>query len=171
VKKIIIIIVVSVLVLAGGGAGGWWWWSHRAAAAAAAEGEEGDGAGTSAGSPSKKVSPEETAAIPLEPFLVNLADKDASRFLRVSLQLVVDNKEFGEAMTAKGGHGGADAHAVVKAKLRSAVLELLTTQTSEHLVTPEGKAELKKKIAEHASEVLEETEVVDVLFTDFVVQF
>ena len=38
---------------------------------------------------------EETAVIPLEPFLVNLADKDASRFLRVSLQLVIDSKELG----------------------------------------------------------------------------
>jgi flagellar FliL protein len=174
VKKIIIIIVVAVVVLAGGGAGGWWWWSQRAAAAEAAEGGKGEGEDATHGEKDKgkkKVPAEETAVIPLEPFLVNLADKDASRFLRVSLQLVIDSKELGEAMTAKGGHGGEDAHAVVKARLRSTILELLTTKTSEHLVTTEGKAELKKEIAEHATEVLEEAEVVDVLFTDFVVQF
>jgi flagellar FliL protein len=173
VKKIIIILVVAVVVLAGGGAGGWWWWSQRAAAAAAAE-EAGEGHGENPGEKGKskkKASPEETAAIPLEPFLVNLADRDASRFLRVSLQLVIDNKELAEALTAKGGHGGEDAHAVVKARLRSSILELLTTKTSEHLVTPEGKAELKTEIAARATEVLEEAEVVDVLFTDFVVQF
>jgi flagellar FliL protein len=172
VKKVIVI-VVAVLVLAGGGAGGWWWWSQRAQAAT----DEGQGDHDEEGSASdatgkkRKVSAEETGAIPLEPFLVNLADKDASRFLRVSLQLVVDDKDFAEAMSAKAGHGGEDAHALVKTRLRSTILELLTTKTSEHLVTTEGKAALKAEIAERATEVLEKAEVIDVLFTDFVVQF
>jgi flagellar basal body-associated protein FliL len=37
-------------------------------------------------------------------------------------------------------------------------------------VTPEGKTELKKAIAEHATAVLKK-EVRDALFSDFVVQF
>jgi flagellar FliL protein len=154
VKKIIII-SVAVLVLAGGGGGAWFWWSTRAAAAADAH----------------KVAeaPKETAIVALEPFLINLADKDAARFLRVTLQLVIDDKELAEAFAAK--HEGADAHQVEKVRLRSALLELLTTQTSDRLVTSEGKTALKKAIAERASTVLEETKVVDVLFTDFVVQF
>jgi flagellar protein FliL len=62
---------------------------------------------------------------------------------------------------------------VAKARVRSSVLEFLTTQTAEHLVTPEGKAELKKEIAERATHALEHehVKVADVLFTEFVVQF
>jgi flagellar basal body-associated protein FliL len=50
------------------------------------------------------------------------------------------------------------------------VLEHLTTLESATLVTPEGKTELKKQIAERTSAVLH-LEIRDVLFTDFVVQF
>jgi flagellar FliL protein len=156
VKKAIVI-GVAVLVLAGGGAGGWWWFSQRAQAAAAG------------GEQKKPAPPAETAVVALDPFLVNLADTEASRFLRTTIELVVDDKELAEAFGAKGEHG--DAHAVDKVRLRSAILELLTTQTSERLVTSEGKAELKKAIAERAGHVLEGAKVVDVLFTDFVVQF
>ncbi len=54
---------------------------------------------------------------------------------------------------------------------RSAMLEVLTTQTSDVLVTPEGKAALRAAIIEKLGHVVEEFEVVDVLFSDFVVQF
>ena len=54
--------------------------------------------------------------------------------------------------------------------MRSAILEVLTTKTSDTLVTADGKTALKEAIAKRSSEVLE-LEVTDVLFTDFVVQF
>jgi flagellar FliL protein len=165
VKKIIVI-VMAVLLVAGGGAGGWWWWSQRAQAATADD--HGDGHSNTSKAKKGHAS-SETGAVVLEPFLVNLADKDASRFLRVSLQLVVDHKELAEAMNAKGEEGAE--HAVTKARLRSSILELLTTKTSDALVTTEGKAALKKEIASRATGILGEAEVVDVLFTDFVVQF
>ena len=56
-------------------------------------------------------------------------------------------------------------------RVRSTILELLTQQTADQLVTPEGKAALKKAIGEHLETLLEDTEVTDVLFSDFVVQF
>jgi flagellar protein FliL len=166
VKKLLVI-GCAVLLLAGGGAGGWWWWVSRAAAA------DGDQAGEQrepSGKKGRKVSAHETAAVALDPFLVNLADRDASRFLRVTLQLVVDNPELARALAGKG-HTTPGPHDLEKVRLRSAVLELLTTQRADRLVTPEGKEELKRAIADRASEVLEQAEVVDVLFTDFVVQF
>ena len=54
---------------------------------------------------------------------------------------------------------------------RSTILELLTTQTSDELVTPEGKAALRKSIKESVEQAPCDTEVIDVLFSDFVVQF
>jgi flagellar FliL protein len=141
------IIIIAVVVLGGAGGGGFWWWkkSHAEAATATPESKHDTA----------------TGVVAMEPFLVNLADKEASRFLRVTLRLVVDTekeaKEIGETP-------------VELARARSSILEVLATQQSAALVTPEGKAELKKTIAEHVSAAWKK-EVRDVLFTDFVVQF
>ena len=156
VKKIILIVIV-VLVLAGGG-GGAYWWMHRAEAAQAAEGAPAEDKHAAA----KEAEPEETGLLPLDPFLVNLADKESPRFLRATVQIVISDKKVAEEMTE---------HDVVKVRMRSSILELLTEQTSELLVTPEGKAALKKSIIERASKILTEAKVVDVLFSEFVVQF
>lgn len=100
--------------------------------------------------------------VSFEPFVVNLADTDASRFLRVKVQLVVGSPEEATQM----------AESPVKlGRARSAILELLTTQQSATLVTQEGKAALRKAIAEQVKPGIGEIEIVDVLFSDFVVQF
>ena len=54
---------------------------------------------------------------------------------------------------------------------RSIILELLTTQTSDAVVTPEGKASLRAAIVEKVSHDVPGFKVLDVLFSDFVVQF
>jgi len=155
VKKIILIVIV-VLVLAGGG-GGAYWWMHRAEAAPAAEGE-----GAEKPAAAEATDPSDTGLMVLDPFLVNLADKDSPRFLRATVQIVISDKKVAEEMTE---------HDVVKVRMRSSILELLTEQTSDTLVTPEGKTALKKAITERASKILTEAKVVDVLFSEFVVQF
>jgi flagellar FliL protein len=101
-------------------------------------------------------------ALPLAPFTVNLADTDSSRFLRVSMQLVVDD----ESQVTK-----IEADALRGAQVRSVVLELLTQQTAESLNTPEGKHALKAAIMTRASVALQPAKVTDVLFSDFVIQF
>lgn len=101
-------------------------------------------------------------ALPLAPFTVNLADTDSSRFLRVSMQLVIDD----EAQVKK-----IEVDALRSAQVRSAVLELLTQQTAESLNTPEGKTALRHAIITRASAALQPAKVTDVLFSDFVIQF
>ena len=54
-------------------------------------------------------------------------------------------------------------------RVRSAIIELLTTQTSAALATPEGRAELKKSIAQTTAQIAH-VDVRDVLFKEFVVQ-
>jgi len=155
VKKILVFVTLG-LVLTGGGGAGAWWWFHRAEAAAPTDGH----------APSAKaeaeVDPHDSGVLVMEPFLVNLADQDAPRFLRATLRLIVADKEHAE-------HLAEDE--VAKARIRSAVLELLTTQKSSDLVTPEGKSALKKSIVGATSKILTEAKVVDVLFSEFVVQF
>jgi flagellar protein FliL len=142
--RALLFIVLGLVVLGGAGGGGFWWWKHSAQAE---------------GAPKPKK--EATGILSLEPFVVNLADREASRFLRVTIKLVVDTEHEAKEI---------EEHPVSKNRIRSAVLELLSAQQSTKLVTPEGKAELKKLVAERASEVAH-TEIHDVLFTDFVVQF
>jgi flagellar FliL protein len=114
--------------------------------------------------------PPPTHIVAMEPFVVNLADQGASRYLRVNLSLVVEGEDAAkEGGEGEGGGGGAEE--VEKARLRSTILETLSQQTSDHLVTPDGKAELKKTIAEKAHEAAEQLKVKDVLFSEFVVQF
>ena len=144
--KGLVVIIAAVLLLGGAGGGGFWYWKKSHAQTADEKPE-----------PPKQA----TGVVPMEPFLVNLADKEASRFLRVTLQLVVDDEAEAKEI---------EESPVDQARARSTILELLATKESAHLVTPEGKTELKKEIAEHTSAVLKR-EVRDVLFTDFVVQF
>jgi flagellar FliL protein len=144
----LLLLAPLVVVLAGVPAGAYFW-MHRGAA----NGEGG-------AAPAEK--PENFGVMPLDPFTVNLADKEAPRFLRVTVQLVINEKSAIEELKKD---------ALKQAQLRSSLLELLTQQLAEHLNSPEGKAELKKAIAARASESLKPLKVTDVLFSDFVVQF
>jgi len=144
--KTMILIVVALLVVGGGG-GGAWWWMHRGGAVEAAP---------------KEPALETRGLIKFEPFMVNLADEGGSRFLKATISLVVE-----DAATAKK----IEEAPVVASRLRSDILELLTEQSAPPLVTPEGKESLKNAIKARTSAALEDKKVVDVLFSEFVVQF
>jgi flagellar FliL protein len=148
---------LGLLLLGGVGAGAWWWFSRNAAAHAATD---ADTKGHEKAGEHADLS--DSGVLTLEPFLVNLADPEAPRFLRATLALVITDKEHAL-------HLSEDA--VAKARIRSAVLELLATQKSSDLVTPEGKAALKKSILASSASIVTEAKVVDVLFSEFVVQF
>jgi flagellar basal body-associated protein FliL len=140
---------VATLLLAGGSAGGFFWWRARVAAEPVAAGAHEEATLSAAG------------VVTLEPFIVNLADTDGSRFLRVQLRLLV------------AGHREAkeiQENEVTVLRLRSAILELLSVQMADRLVSQDGKAALKKTIADRASS-LTGVKVIDVLFSEFVVQF
>ena len=162
-KSTRLIVAAAVLVVAlGAGGGGFYWYTTRAAAGeAGSEGHEED-----AGKKAKSGGPERLMAF--EPFVVNLADAAAARFLRANIQLVVS----GGADDGGEGHG-PKGPSVEMMRARSAILELLSGETSDQLNTPDGKAALKKRIIERISDLLEHShiEVEDVLFSDFVIQF
>lgn len=110
----------------------------------------------------KDVSPKERGLVSFDPFVANLADEGGRRFVRVTVQLVV-----GDALQATE----MSATPVLAMQARAIILELLGMQFADALVTPEGKVALRQAIAERVAEALHEIEVVDVLFSDFVVQF
>jgi flagellar FliL protein len=140
------LIAGAVALLAAGGGASYWFLLKPAPAESAAH---------AAPAPKRGI-------VSFDPFVVNLADPGGSRFLRLSMQLVVKDAAQATEM---------EESKVALMQARSATLEVLTTQTSDVLVTPEGKAKLRAALIEKLGHVAEEFEVVDVLFSDFIVQF
>jgi flagellar FliL protein len=115
--------------------------------------------------------PVTTHAMVLEPLLVNLADAGGSSYLRIALTLRVADiadKKGAKAKDEKSKNDkGADE---TVAAVRDTVLMVLGQQTADDLLATDGKAhlkaELKKALAEHNADL----KVMDVFFTDFLVQ-
>ncbi len=138
---------IGALVVVLGGAGAAWWMFGGSTTEAAAAAE-----------------PELAArgVFAFEPFLVNLADEGGQRFLKATVSLVVENPEEAKHI---------EEAPVLVAHIRSAIIEVLTQQTAPALVTPEGKTALKQAIKDRTSPLLPDKKVLDVLFSEFVVQF
>ena len=139
-----LIVVLAVLILAGGGSAAAWRMTRHSAPAA------------------EKAPEVEHGLISFEPFVVNLADQGGSRFLRVSVRLVIGSVVEAEKIQKSD---------VALMRVRSGIIELLTQQTADTLVTVEGKAALKLAIAARVEPLIQPAKVTDVLFSDFVVQF
>jgi flagellar FliL protein len=95
---------------------------------------------------------------PLDPFLANLADENAARYLKLSLQV-----EFVDA----------DPPAAFDARLpqiRDVILTLVTSKTFADIRTPEGKERLREDIIDRINHVLAKDAVKSVYFTEFIVQ-
>ena len=104
---------------------------------------------------------EKGGALPLDPFVVNLADTDANRFLRIRVSLMVDNKASIKELTE---------NTALQMKVRDVVLQMLTVRTSQDLMTEEGKAKLREEIHEKLTGYFKKPTLVDVMFTEFVIQ-
>ncbi len=141
-----LMIILLVLALGAGGGGAYWWLSRTPGVEAAP----------------REIPLSERGLVPFEPFMVNLADGGGSRFLKVNLQLVLDSPKSADKVTSTP---------VVISRIRSEILELLTEQSGAALVTADGKAALKTAIGGRLEPVLEGGKVIDVLFSEFVVQF
>lgn len=140
------ILIVTTLMVTLGGAGGAWWVLGSSTEAA------------EAGEPAL----EARGVVAFEPFLVNLADLGGNRFLKATIQIVLESPEDAAHIAETP---------VVVMHLRSAILELLTQQSASALVTPEGKDALKQAIQARTTPLLGDRKVLDVLFSEFVVQF
>ena len=104
---------------------------------------------------------ENWAALPLDPFVVNLADADAARYLRIRISLMIDDK-------AELSH--VEENKALQLKLRDVILQMLTQKTSRELIGEEGKNKLREEIRLKVSTFFKKPKVVDVMFTDFVIQ-
>ncbi|MBI5268583.1 MAG: flagellar basal body-associated FliL family protein [Burkholderiales bacterium] len=140
-KKLIIIVaaVVALLGIAGGGAA--IFLKQKAAAAAAAEEEEGDDAPAAPAKAAKARKDDKHTPpvfVPLDPFVVNLADREADRFAQVGITLEVEDAKVGDEIKA------------YMPAIRNNILLLLAHKTSQELMEAEGKELLAKEVKREA---------------------
>lgn len=144
-KKLIVIIAAVVLLLAAGGGGAAWYLMKKkaaeAAAAAAAEAEEGgegEDAAAKADAAEAKVPKADLkhapTFVPLDPFTVNLADRDAERYAQVGMTL--------ELIDAKAG----DLLKAYMPAIRNNILLVLASKTAGELMEHEGKVRLATEV-------------------------
>lgn len=114
------------------------------------------------------VVPVASHVVALEPMVVNLADADGRSYLRaaVSLRIRDEVKPKGEAEEKPKDKTDTSATAA----LRDSTLSVLSDQTAQALSLPKGREALKKKLSEEYVRRNAEITVMEVYFTDFLVQ-
>lgn len=100
----------------------------------------------------------EKALMPLEPFLVNLADKDARRYLKVKIDLEVDNEKAAKDLEKS------------LPRIRDQLIFLLSSKSYPDIATPEGKHQLKKEIVARLQAIPAGKKISAAYFTEFVAQ-
>jgi flagellar FliL protein len=136
-KKLIIIVAAALAVLlAGGGGAAFYLKKKRAAAAAAAEEEGGEGAKDDAHEP-KLVKADVKHAptfVPLDPFTVNLADREAERYAQVGMTLELADPKAGDLLKA------------YMPAIRNNILLALASKTAGQLMEHDGKVALAEEV-------------------------
>ena len=151
-RKFLIIVLLLIVLVGVAGAGGFYRWRHRGASTQAANKD---------GKAEQKERAEDSEVkevIELQPFIVNLADKNETRYLRMTISLGV-----GETSEEK-------ADPLFTTRVRNAILGVITTRTSDQVLTSEGKEHLRKDMLEAARTAVEKPEVHAIYITDFIVQ-
>jgi flagellar protein FliL len=132
-KKLIVIAaaVLAVLLAGGGGAAYLMMKKKAAAAAAAAEEEGGDAAAKPVAKPDVKSAP---TFVPLDPFTVNLADRDAERYAQVGMTLELADPKAGDLLKA------------YMPAIRNNILLALASKSAGQLMEHEGKVQLAAEV-------------------------
>lgn len=142
-KKLIIIVAAAVALLGIVGGGAVFYLKQKAAAEAAAAAAEEDGEEAEAHpAKSAKAKKDEHHAppvfLPLDPFVVNLADREADRFAQVGITLEVEDAKVGDEIKA------------YMPAIRNNILLLLAHKTSQELMEPQGKEKLARDVRREA---------------------
>jgi len=151
----------AVILLAGLVVGGWLWKRHHAHGKAAT-------AAKVVVKESKPTAPPVTVEMPLEPFVVNLADAGGHSYARIGLTLVL--LAPAEAKKSDEKSEAADAGPDLKAEARDTIITVLSEQQSSDLLAVGGKDHLKQLLRQAMAARDPRLQVTDIYFTEFLVQ-
>lgn len=138
-KKLIVIAAVLALLLAAGGGAAVWIMKKRAAAAAAAAAAGEDGiAEVVEAKPTKAELKNAPTFVPLDPFTVNLADREAERYAQVGITFELADAKAGDLLKA------------YMPAIRNNILLTLGSKTAAQLIERDGKLRLAAEIRREA---------------------
>ncbi|MFV0348754.1 MAG: flagellar basal body-associated protein FliL [Halodesulfovibrio sp.] len=151
--KWIILIVLLLVLLGGGGFVAWKFFFSKPAA-------EGDQPQQVQLDPAAQgeASPKDAQVVTLPTFLVNLADPLGRRYIKLTLDVEVVNPEVAKELEA------------AQAKVRDAVILLLSSKSYADLAPLENKILLKNELVTRLNQILGGSKVVRVYFTELVIQ-
>ena len=109
-----------------------------------------------------KAEPKVKAVMHLEPFVVNVTDPDGDRFLRVGIDLGLEQEQDERKNPSQA--------AMSLARARDAILTTLTVCDAQALMAPAGKANLKDELTKALRERDPELGVREVYFTEFLIR-
>ncbi|SPD74017.1 Flagellar protein FliL [uncultured Desulfobacterium sp.] len=94
----------------------------------------------------------------LTPFIVNLADQDVTRYMRITMELEL----AGEETTAE----------VEKRlpQIRDAILTIIPSKTAKDISSVEGKTALRDEIIQRLNSFIKKGKITNIYFTEFVIQ-
>jgi len=144
-------IIVLLVVLVGVALGGLYVYVEYFEGKAAPEGAQAQGkVHAAAGEPG--------VMIPLEPFLVNLADVEARRYLKTKMDLEVSPEKAAKEMEK------------VMPKIRDAIIMILSSKTNQDISQAAGKEKLRQEILTQLGTLPGGQNIKGVYFTEFVTQ-
>jgi len=138
-KKLIIIVAMVLLLLVVGGGAALFLLKKKAAADADGSDDSTSQASTGPEKPDLKHPP---TFLPLDPFVVNLADKDADRYAQVGITFEVSDPHFADEMKA------------FMPAIRNGILMILAHKSSKDLLDRAGKEQLAGEILRDASRTM-----------------
>ena len=94
----------------------------------------------------------------MEPLIVNLADNNGDRYLKVVMQLELTGPEASKELD------------VIKPKFRDSIVDLLSNKTYKDLADNIGKQRLRDEVMLRGNSMLMQGKINKVYFTEFVIQ-
>ena len=138
-KKLIIIAAAVLLLLVVGGGAAVFVLKKRAANAAGDEAATSASAEHHADKPDLKHPP---TFLPIDPFVVNLADKEADRYAQIGITFEVEDAKFAESMKA------------FMPAIRNGILMILSHKSSKDLLDRAGKEQLAGEILRESARTM-----------------
>ena len=143
-KKLVIMLAAVLLLVVLGGAGAWLLLKKKAADNDDEASETATATAQSAG-PAKPAARDPKAVpifVPLDPFTVNLADREAERYAQIGITLEIADAKIGDQIKQ------------FMPAIRNAVLMLLADKTAAQILDRQGKLKLAQEVQREASRAL-----------------
>ena len=152
-NKIIVLLIGVVMVLMLGLGGGLFMMWNKLNAVSSQNVQSGTNS-----TPDEGAAPSMGPIFPLDTFIVNLADPNGNRYLRVTMKLELKSDEQTEQVEKR------------LPQLRDGILMILPTKKYTDINSVEGKTVLRDQIMASINNLLKEGSVTNIYFTEFVVQ-